>query len=521
MNARTCALALSALALFPAAGMAAAGDPDPSFGDGGRRLLSGIGFPAEVLVQADGKTLVVSDNQYSGLQGFVVTRLNVDGSVDRSYDGDGTATARVSDSDTPAGAALQPDGKLVVAGSGAGGGLAVARFDTDGLLDDTFDPGGTDGDGKKLIAGQSGAVDVVIQDGLITLANSRAGGTQDLAAVRLSESGGLDPTVFRPADFGGADDTAVAAAGAGDTGIVVIGRTVEAGRPVTAVARYTLDGKLDPTLGGSGKVTIPQIGDPKSVLVTPEGKIVVTGGSGGDDSHSVVVRLGDDGAPDASFGLGGVAAVDFAGADGAAGTALAPDGKILVAGSSYFDTGFYASRLTAAGAPDPSFAAGGTARFPVADLYAVGTAAALAPDGRFEIAGIAVMSGPIPRTVVARLAADPAAQPQSGNQLPDGGQQPQPKPLPDTQAPVLGALRLRAAYVRFRLSEPARVRFVLRRARRATRFTRSGVAGANRVRLARPLKPGRYRLTATATDAAGNAGRAQRVSFTVKKKGRP
>jgi uncharacterized delta-60 repeat protein len=498
--------------------MAAAGDPDPSFGDGGRTLLNGLGFPAEVLVQADGKTLVVSDNQYSALQGFVVTRLNVDGSVDRGYDGDGTAVAHISTSDTAAGAALQPDGKLVVAGSVAGG-LGVARFDTDGSLDKTFDPGGPDGDGKKLIAGEGGAVDVVIQDGAITLANTRAGATQDLAAIRVSETGALDPTVFQPADFAGANDTAVAAASAGDNAIVVIGRTVDAGQAVTAVARYTLDGKLDPALGGGGKVTIPQIAEPKSVLVTPEGKIVVIGASGGDDSHTVVVRLGDGGTLDATFGVDGVAPVDFDGADSPAGAALAPDGRILVAGTSALDNRLYVARLTAAGAPDPSFAGGGMTRFPVADIYiALGTAA-LAPDGRLEIAGVAVQSGPVPRTVVARLTADPAPQPQTG--APGDGQEPQPKPLADARAPVLSALRLRTPYLRFRLSEPARVRFILRRGRRTTTLTRSGSAGVNRVRLAKRLKPGRYRLTATATDAAGNSGSSKHVSFTVKKKGRP
>jgi uncharacterized delta-60 repeat protein len=526
MNAMTFAaraLALSALAASTvpvAAAAAAAGDPDPSFGDGGRRLMSSVGMPVEVLVQPDGKTIVVTDNQLFALNGFAVTRLNVDGSLDRSFDGDGTAGADFGADDVATGAALQPDGKIVVAGH-AGSGMAVARFDTNGSLDPTFDPGGADGDGKKLIATQSGAVDVVLQeDGMIALANARAGAGEDFSVVRLSENGVPEQNPFQPADFGGGDDSPVAATGVPDAAIIVVGRTSDAGRPVTAVARYTLDGKLDQTLAGSGKLTIADIAEPKSVHATPEGKIVVTGRSGGDDPHTVVARLNRDGAPDESFGRGGVAAVDFDGPDSAVAAALAPDGKVVVASTASLDPAFDAARLTAAGTLDGSFANGGLTRFPVADVFAIVSAAALAPDGRLVIAGAAVMSGPVPRAVVVRLAADAPPQPAGP---PDVGQQ-APRPLADTQAPRLRALRVTAPYVRFTLPEAARVRFTLRQARPGGRFraagpsfTARGVAGANRVRLARRLKRGRYRLTATATDAAGNVGRTQRLTFTVKR----
>jgi hypothetical protein len=152
-------------------------------------------------------------------------------------------------------------------------------------------------------------------------------------------------------------------------------------------------------------------------------------------------------------------------------------------------------------------------------------------------------------------------------------------PLPDTAPPVVSRFSLsrytfavgaattpvaararrrvpRGTKIRFRLSEAAKVKLVierklpgrkvrkrvggrlrtvcvkptraLRRKRRCTRYVRAGtltrtyaVAGAKTVSFSgrigrRKLKVGKYRLTLTATDGAGNRSRAQRRSFTVR-----
>jgi PKD domain len=86
----------------------------------------------------------------------------------------------------------------------------------------------------------------------------------------------------------------------------------------------------------------------------------------------------------------------------------------------------------------------------------------------------------------------------------------------DTVAPVISRLRTarRGGAIRFRLSEPARVTLRLGRAgsrRVAARIRTGGRTGTNEVRLsrrlARTLQPGRYRVKATARDAAGNLAR--------------
>jgi hypothetical protein len=75
----------------------------------------------------------------------------------------------------------------------------------------------------------------------------------------------------------------------------------------------------------------------------------------------------------------------------------------------------------------------------------------------------------------------------------------------------------------YSLSEAARVVFAIRRlstGRLVARFARVSKAGANSVRFSgrvrtKPLRPGRYRLTLTATDAAGVSSRPKRLAFEV------
>ena len=78
--------------------------------------------------------------------GFEVARFNVNGTPDNTSDGDGPAKVR---SRRQANAlAIQTDGKIVVAGFSLTGdtNLALARFNSNGSLDTTFD-----GDGIAIL----------------------------------------------------------------------------------------------------------------------------------------------------------------------------------------------------------------------------------------------------------------------------------------------------------------------------------------------------------------------------------
>lgn len=111
----------------------------------------------------------------------------------------------------------------------------------------------------------------------------------------------------------------------------------------------------------------------------------------------------------------------------------------------------------------------------------------------------------------------------------EGGAPPPATPVADVDAPVLTRLRVgpkaaRRARVRYALSESSAVRFVLER-RRAGRFTRVGRTfavsarpGGNSFRLRKrvrltALRSGRYRIRATAVDAAGNRSARARARF--------
>ena len=220
--------------------------------------------------------------------------------------------------------------------------------------------------------------------------------------------------------------------------------------------------------------------------------------------------LKEDGSLDSSYGDGGVARADFIAQDAPVGAGLQADGKLVVAATAYNEYLFGAARFTPEGQLDPTYGTGGIVT-PLAGETAGAQSAALMPDGRLVLAGITV-NAPVYRATVLRLLADPPPVVDGG-----GG------PAPDTQAPTLGALRVtgkvggRRPRIAFTLSEPARVRLVIkRRGQRAQRIARDAVAGTNRVRSRRRLARGRYRLTAVAIDAAGNASAPARVRFRMR-----
>src|SRR5262249_32253745 len=103
-----------------------------------------------VAVQPDGKIVVAGSATVSGTGGdFALARYNADGSLDTTFSGDGKVTTDFAlGLDQVFGVAIQPDGKIVTAGSAYIGtstdrDFALARYNADGSLDTTFS-----GDGK-------------------------------------------------------------------------------------------------------------------------------------------------------------------------------------------------------------------------------------------------------------------------------------------------------------------------------------------------------------------------------------
>ena len=191
----------------------ASGVPDATFGkgddgtpDGFVNISLGAGNDVAqgVALQADGKVDVVGDSVGAdGTSNIVLARLNADGTPDDAFGvgDDGTPNGFVETSegagnDFATGLAVQADGKVVVVGyheDGASTNIAVARYGTDGALDQTF---GTAEDGTEngivnlsLGDGNDTASSVALQgDKLIVVAGTTTAtdGSKNIAVLRLT-----------------------------------------------------------------------------------------------------------------------------------------------------------------------------------------------------------------------------------------------------------------------------------------------------------------------------------------------
>jgi uncharacterized delta-60 repeat protein len=131
------------------------------------------------------------------------------------------------------------------------------------------------------------------------------------------------------------------------------------------LTRVDLDGRVDRSFGDGGMVAIGA----QDAVVLPDGKILVAGSAeSGGGSVARVTRLLPDGSVDGSFGVGGSADVGLGGVAGIGETvAVASDGDVIlgaarvdsVAETDEFDESIVAARFTPEGAPDPSFGDGG------------------------------------------------------------------------------------------------------------------------------------------------------------------
>ena len=123
------------------------GSLDTTFGGGDGIVITDIAgrldLPGSVKVQPDGKIVLAGLSQRSfTTSDFAVARLNADGTLDASFDGDGKRTIDFGVYDAARGLAVQADGKIVVAGyqANSSGGTAplLARFRPDGSPDTSF-----------------------------------------------------------------------------------------------------------------------------------------------------------------------------------------------------------------------------------------------------------------------------------------------------------------------------------------------------------------------------------------------
>ena len=134
--------------------------------DGTGILSSGV---ADIVIQPDGKIVAVGD-RWDTQNGFLLVRYNPDGSLDTSFDGDGIVTTPLGPNAGARSVVLQPDGKIVASGVSSNG-FTVIRYNGNGSLDSSFGTGGT----VATLAAQAVKVNssALQPDGKIIVAGSR------------------------------------------------------------------------------------------------------------------------------------------------------------------------------------------------------------------------------------------------------------------------------------------------------------------------------------------------------------
>lgn len=401
-----------ALGMIPqSVGQIQPGTLDTDFGAGFGKVVTQMGAGDDrgsaLALQPDGKLVVVGDCETSPLPGtsaVCLARYLANGSADSSFGTGGKATTNIAG--IAMAVAVAPNGSLVVAGSCLAPSVAdfcVWRFDTAGNLDTSF---GTSGTAKPNIAQVSTASVALQPDGRIVVAGTCVDGAArfKFCVARLTTAGLPDAAfatngklVFSPLPDN-QDALLNALAMQADGKFLVAG--VCAGGGVICVVRLLANGQLDTNgFGTLGVVTTqfnPGLHFGASLAIQPDGSIVVgtTCPVPASDHAFCLARYLPTGAPDsAGFGSAGkvIASIGVS-ADSLKAIAIQADGKIVAAGSCYnpdlakLRDEFCAARFHSNGALDTGFGSNGVRIDEIAGLSFV-EALVLQPDGKAVLAG--------------------------------------------------------------------------------------------------------------------------------------
>ena len=339
------------------------GTLDDAFGGDGKvtsTFFANESFVNDVAIQDDAKIIAagyVVDEVTRSFQPsrFALARYNPDGTLDTTFSGNGQVTTRVAARAKGSAVAIEPDGKIVVAGRAWKDHrfvFALARYNANGSLDRTF---GNEGTLTTSFNFQMGDTDLAIQpDGKIVLVGS----------VEVPDS------VF-------------------DNRFVLL--------------RYRTDGTLDPTFNRDG-ITMTRFNlsgrtaaSADAVALQPDGRIVAAGEFAGENKNGdprrgfALARYHSDGSLDGSFGRDGKVRIGVGYSSGASGVAIQPDGDVVAVGTvtdlnDPLPSRFAATRSEPDGSPDPTFGTNGAVKTRIGFQPSVSDVA-LEPDGGIVVGG--------------------------------------------------------------------------------------------------------------------------------------
>jgi uncharacterized delta-60 repeat protein len=321
------------------------GTLDPSFGGEGvvfispseNGMIDYSAYAASLALSADGKILVTGEyaeydyNLHDYSNHFTTAiRLNLDGSLDKSFGENGIVNIKVSAGyERAQGIAVQADSKVILVGMAFNKALntssmTISRLNTDGSLDNSFN-----GNGKILLdfPNYSEAMNVKVQpDNKIVVCGIAYNGYADaqFAVARLNIDGSYDngfdsdgKTLF---DLGGrscfASDLDLQ-----PDGKIVIGGYVEVGNDFDyGIARLNVNGSFDNSFNKNGKKLIDFNSSDDvcfSIAVARDGKIFMSGYSNKFNQKSTynfnVTKLNADGSLATDFEDNGTKVIDFGG----------------------------------------------------------------------------------------------------------------------------------------------------------------------------------------------------------------
>jgi uncharacterized delta-60 repeat protein len=405
----------TALAAGAAAGASGGGRLDPSFGNDGRAVVTGIRecSPGEggcwagigMAIQRDGAIVIAGGTLDSDCGSrFAVARLQESGRPDPTFgDGGRVQTAFGSSSAVAHAVVVLPDNRIVVGGEllaaqspcldylhlGDVGskGFALARYLPDGTLDRSFGRGGR----VATYFAQGSGLDVLLQrDGKIIVVGSS---NRNLVLARYSGDGRLDPSfgqqgivVGRWDDFDFPGKAALDKAG---RILVPVSRWCF---PCSSyVVRYQADGRVDRTFGHRGHVAVALT--IINAVASFRGQIVVAGNvSRGQYLPLAVSRLSSRGKLDRGFGRNGRRVLPVTWGWQPV-LAIQKRGGILVAGGArpplvgFEGFNFTLTRVLPDGTVDRSFGRRGTVTDDFGDSDFV-QAVAVQRDGKLLVAGM-------------------------------------------------------------------------------------------------------------------------------------
>jgi uncharacterized delta-60 repeat protein/uncharacterized repeat protein (TIGR01451 family) len=321
-----------------------AADPDTTFIIG-----TGTDYEIETLaIQNDGKIILGGGfTTYNGTTKNGIARLNTDGSLDATFNVGGTGA-----NGSIASTAIQSDGKIIISGGFMSyNGTArkcIARLNADGSLDATFNVGSGTDEAIQTTAIQS--------DGKIIIGGCFANynGTPLNKIARLNVDGSLD-TSFNIGTGTGVNNYCINTVTIQNNGKIIIGGYFSTynGTAINNIARLNTDGSLDTSFNiGTGPNS-----EVETIAIQTDGKIIVAGDftSYNGTARNHIARLNSDGSLDTTFNVGsGTNSYVWT-------TLIQSDGKIIIGGFFTSYNGLatnYIARLNSNGSLDASFNVG-------------------------------------------------------------------------------------------------------------------------------------------------------------------